>query len=133
MDFKSCEVLIVDAEGQDAAVLRSMITHCRAREHLGFSEWPSVIQFETMGHCDKREGAGAEWGVISYLQQVGYVVVAYSNYNTYLAHNMALVQIRAVQNWAGPVTCKSCWDSTYPYVFGANGVHCERCAGIVVD
>ena len=90
LNFKSCEVLIVDAEGQDAAVLRSMLEHCRARQRSGSDEWPSVIQFKTMGHCDKREGVGAEKGVISDMVQEGYVLICYSNYNSYLAHGTAL-------------------------------------------
>ena len=54
--FGGCELLIIDTEGHEAAVLRSMIEHCKKNACCGISVWPKVIQFETMSHCDKIEG-----------------------------------------------------------------------------
>ena len=42
---KGCEVLVIDAEGADCAILRSMVGCCRARR----CPWPRVIRFETRG------------------------------------------------------------------------------------
>ena len=53
LKFNACE-LLVDAEGRDTTVLRSLITHCREMQQIGISEWPNVIQFETMGNCVKK-------------------------------------------------------------------------------
>ena len=66
--------LIVDAEGHDTAVLCSMLAHCKERLRNGLYELPNVIQFETMGHCNKKEGFGAEWGIITALEAEDYVL-----------------------------------------------------------
>ena len=63
-NFSSCEVLLIDAEGYDAKILRSVVKHCRS--HPG--SWPDLIQFESMGHADSIEGKGAEWGAIELLK-----------------------------------------------------------------
>ena len=51
-----CEVLAVDAEGYDTKILRSLIAYCRKHPE----QWPELIPFETMGHCDRHEEACAE-------------------------------------------------------------------------
>ena len=64
-NFIGCEVLVIDTEGSDAEILRSMIEYCQRTP----SAWPDLIQFETMGHCDKKEGRGAGRGVIETLEK----------------------------------------------------------------
>ena len=63
-DFCGCELLLIDAEGHDVEILRSMIKHCREREAQNECAWPDLIVFETMGHCDRHEGSGAEGAMI---------------------------------------------------------------------
>ena len=114
LNFSSCEVLILDAEGFDVRILRSMISHCKNHEEYS---WPYVIQLETQGHCDKLEGTNAEWGLIEALTEHGYILVCYSHYNTYLALESQLLNNRHVKEWAGQLRCARCWKRhCYPYV-----------------
>lgn len=111
LNFLGCELLIIDAEGCDAAILRSLVAHCREEESYGRNAWPYVIQFETMGHCDRIEGANAEWDAITELQRSGYTLAAYSHYNSQLVHSEAL-KIPRIDEWA----CKlQCWAATASY------------------
>lgn len=48
--FRGVDVLLVDAEGHDVEIIRSMIAHCQEAEEA--DSWPKVIQIETMGHVD---------------------------------------------------------------------------------
>ena len=77
-----CEVLVVDAEGHDCSILRSMIAACR----WGGVPWPYAIRFETRGHADSREGAGAEDGMVRRLQWHSYLLLAV-NGDTTLVHS----------------------------------------------
>ena len=85
-NFIGCEVLVIDTEGSDAAILRSMIEYCQRTP----SAWPDLIQFETMGHCDEKEGWGTEWGVIEMLQKKGYMLVNTGRHNSHLVLGSAL-------------------------------------------
>mmetsp|Transcript_51105 Transcript_51105/g.160353 ORF Transcript_51105/g.160353 Transcript_51105/m.160353 type:complete len:286 (-) Transcript_51105:19-876(-) len=58
LDFCGCELFIVDAEGHDTQILRSMIQHCSEEEMYGRCAWPDVVVFESAGLCDSKEGAG---------------------------------------------------------------------------
>lgn len=70
--FCGCDVLIVDAEGHDASILRSMLSHCKDRP----DELPHVIQFESRGLCDICEDKkDVELHVTKLLQQAGYLVI----------------------------------------------------------
>ena len=51
LDFSGCELLVIDAEGDDTKILRSMISHCWETG----KGWPDMIAFETQGHCDNKE------------------------------------------------------------------------------
>ena len=132
LNFNGCELLIIDAEGHDTAVLRSLITHCKERKQMGISEWPNVIQFETMGNCDKKEGYNVEWKVINTLEKEDYVLVHYSNYNSHLAYRAAQYHNPFVKDWAETFCCKRCNSyHKYPYVTNcAITVHCETCSRI---
>merc|ERR1712048_1150337 len=85
-NFAGCELLVIDTEGYDTKILRSMIAHCR--EHT--NDWPDVIQFETMGHCDRHEGLGSEKQIIRLLEDEGYTLVAMSDLNSHLVRKAAL-------------------------------------------
>ena len=76
-NFRSCEILLVDAEGYDTQILRSVVAHCRQNPN----SWPGLIQFETMGHCDELEGYGAEWAVVETLESEGYQLVHFSHHS----------------------------------------------------
>ena len=82
--FKGCEVLCIDTEGYDVKILRSLISHCSKNT----DEWPYLIQFETMGHCDRLENRQAEWGVIEELCKYGYKLVHQSSLNSHLVRKM---------------------------------------------
>ena len=82
--FKGCEVLCIDTEGYDAKILRSLISRCS--ENTG--DWPYLIQFETMGHCDRLENRQAEWEVIEELCKYGYKLVHQSSLNSHLVRKM---------------------------------------------
>merc|ERR1712061_81789 len=70
-NFVGCEVLLIDTEGNDTAILRSMMAHCRKNPKA----WPDVIQFESMGLCDNLEGDGAEFEIMWALEREGYTIV----------------------------------------------------------
>jgi len=124
-NFGGCEVLIVDTEGFDVRILKSMIAHCSKREDC----WPHVIQFETMGHSDKIDGNGSEWGIISQLSAAGYILVYYSKYNTYLAHWEALWYKSRVKSWARTLVCSWCRKQEhFPYLTVDRKVYCQACA-----
>ena len=132
LNFRGCELLIIDAEGCDAAIVRSLMAHCRDEEWRGRDAWPYVIQFETMGHCDRIEGANAEWGVITELENSGYTLIAHSHYNSQLVRTDALKKIRRVRDWASTLQCWGCNErGCFPYVMAPNrrglSVHCRRC------
>ena len=110
-------MLIIDAEGHDAAILRSMVAHGRAEERQGRNAWPYVVQFETMGHCDKLANKSAEWEAIGLLEMAGYTLVAYSHYNSQLVHREAW-RIPRIKKWASAMRCDYCHKRrAYPYIF----------------
>ena len=125
LNFVGCEVLMIDAEGHDAQILRSVIRHCKKTPRA----WPRLIQFETQGHCDTLEGCGTEWGVIRSLQEEGYLFVAYSKYDTHLAHRKTLRQDPRLRRWVHSWCCNHCRKyRRFPYVVGTNWeVFCRSC------
>ena len=52
--FCGTEVLLLDAESKDYQNKRSVLNHKnkQGNEH----HWPDIMQFESMGHCDKVDG-----------------------------------------------------------------------------
>ena len=124
-NFKGCELLLVDTEGFDCQILRSVIAHCNKFP----AEWPQVIQFETMGHCDKLEERGTEWKTIEALEVQGYTLLSYSNYNTVLVHTKSWKQEARLNAWLGGFSCEDCkrqW--AFPYVSNGNEVLCKWCS-----
>ena len=74
---RGCEVLVIDAEGADCAILRSMVSCFRTHRY----PWPRVIRFETRGVASAEaglrgcSGCEEEEDVIRKLQQEGYLLV----------------------------------------------------------
>ena len=116
LNFVGCEVLMIDAEGHDAQILRSVIQHCRRNPRA----WPGLSQFETQGHCDTLEGHGTEWRVIHSLQEEGYLLVGYSYHDSLLAHREALRQDPRLRRWVMEY-------QRFPYLGAESGVFCRRC------
>ena len=117
LNFVGCEVLLIDAEGHDAQILRSVIRHCKKRTNA----WPKLIQFETQGHCDDLEGRGTEWKIIRSLQKEGYLLVAYSNYDTYLVQKQRIGSDARLRSWLLTWMCKVCKKKRkFPYIVRKN-------------
>eukprot|EP00931_Biecheleriopsis_adriatica_P043712 TRINITY_DN24978_c0_g1_i2.p1 TRINITY_DN24978_c0_g1~~TRINITY_DN24978_c0_g1_i2.p1 ORF type:complete len:347 (-),score=55.70 TRINITY_DN24978_c0_g1_i2:61-1071(-) len=124
LKFCGCQVLLVDAEGHDASILRSMLEHCRGRPH----ELPELIQFETRGHCDSCEGGNSEWEIIESLEAAGYVLVAYSYNDTHLVYGPALQREPRLRAWSESWVCDTCGgQGCMPYAWGRDGTWCKRC------
>ena len=137
--FCGCEVLLVDAEGCDTQILRSMVAHCEAKDFLGSNAWPEVIQFETMGHCDQREGVGAEANMVTQLKKCGYLLVYWNYYNMILVRRQILKRqvdrqrSQHLQKWIRTLRCKQCRRSGQqgqpglPYTTHAGNIFCWQC------
>ena len=103
--FSGVEVLVIDAEGFDCQILRSMLDYCSQPGRR--DSWPSVIQFETMGHSDKIDGSGAEQAILHSLTHAGYLLAA-SGKDTQLVHEDAISRERTVARWVATFWCKRC-------------------------
>ena len=78
-----------------------------------------MIQFETMGHCDRLEGGNAEWKTITELEHAGYTPVAYSHYNRQLVRIEAL-KFPHIDKWVDNLQCWGCNKrKLYPYIFAS--------------
>jgi len=127
LNFAGCEVLMIDAEGCDTRILASVVEHCQA--HPG--EWPQLIQFETMGHCDKVGGGDTEWNTIKTLEEAGYTLIGHSGRDSHLAWGEALRREPRLSAWAGRWKCSRCggrWQ--FPYVATLRGVACGECSHV---
>ena len=131
LNFTGCEVVIIDAEGYDTKILQSLLRYCR--EHQG--AWPELIQFETMGHCDRLEFLGAEKEVLDDFKQEGYQVVGISDHNSHLVLSSALYKGARLQKWVDSWHCWLCqrrWE--LPYIGARDGmIYCRECFNHAVD
>ena len=103
---RGCQVLLVDAEGSDCAILRSMMKTCNGGE----TPWPWVIHFETAGHCDIKELGEVEEQTVKDLQEKGYLLV-HAYRNSTLLHGPSLHAEHRLASWADwhfTLTCDSC-------------------------
>ena len=125
-NFRGCELLVIDTEGHDCRILRSVIEHCK----LSPAEWPQLIQFETMGHCDELEGDDTEWNTIKALIGEGYTLLYYSHHNTIHVHTESSAREARLQAWLGSFWCSDCErQRAFPY-YSSNGKDlCQRCSG----
>jgi hypothetical protein len=123
-NFEGCEVLLIDTEGNDCAILRSMLHHCRRNPRA----WPHVIQFESMGLCDNIEGEGAEHRMVRRLQNEGYQLVNWSYWNSHLVHRRALRVIPRLRHWVHSWYCTSCLvRDDLPFYSNHHGIFCRAC------
>jgi len=131
LNFSGCELLIVDTEGFDVRILRSMIAYCSQCATDGTSDfWPYVIQFETQGHADILDGTNSEWAIISELEAYGYVLLYCSNFDTYLARQNQLRYNEHILKWAQSLICARCGArEKFPYVLAKHDrqVYCRNC------
>lgn len=127
LNFKGCEVLVVDTEGHDTAILRSLIQHCQQHE----DEWPNFIQFESMGLCDDQEGKGAEKKMVRELERHGYIAVMISDWNTYVVHESAM-SCPKIKKWVGSWYCDVCrkYGAPMPFTSDKKQNYCALCSNI---
>ena len=126
LNFHGVEVLAIDAEGHDCEILQSMIAHCRRNP----AEWPSVIQFETMGHNDNI-GTCSESDMMRTLEEYGYRI-AWIGQDTVMVHSDSLGPHRHLQPWLPSMNCNHCgvWGSAgFPFEYSPDlsGSLCGIC------
>lgn len=118
-----CEVLIIDAEGADCAVLRSVIDACR---YQGVP-WPRAIRFETREIADYKEWGSVEEQTVQELQKEGYLLLDVGGDAT-LVYAPAMEQSASLAQWADKwftLCCYSCrWNAfpsspSFAYVVGS--------------
>ena len=107
-----CEVLIIDAEGADCAILRSMLACCQTQQ----SPWPRAVRFETWGWEDGKERLSEsseykeEEEMIQILQQEDYLLVEQYRDAT-LLHGPTVRTSKTLTAWADhhfTLTCYMC-------------------------
>lgn len=129
-NFVGCEVVLIDAEGCDTKILRSLLAF--GREHP--EHFPNLIQVETMGHCDRQEGLGSEKAVLDSFQQEGYSLVSLSDHNSYLVLDAALSIERPLQKWVYKWYCYICYGQwQMPYISNKKGIFCEQCHDQLIE
>ena len=122
--FSGCQVLLLDTEGYDVRILRSMLKHCQAFP----TELPELIQFETRGHCDYFEGANSEENIIVSLEAVGYKLVAKSESDTLVVHGTALEGSIKLDDWCQSWVCDTCHkQDDMPYYWQGSRCWCKQC------
>lgn len=123
-NFVGCEVVLVDAEGCDTKILRSLISFCKENP----DHWPDLIQFETMGHCDRQEGIGSEKALLETLENLGYTSVAISDHNSHVMNSAALEREKRLERWVYKWYCYICYEQwVLPYVSNKLGIFCQGC------
>lgn len=90
-EFKidSVDILQIDTEGDDCLIIDGLIEAVNSE----LTSWPGIISFETLGHADKKYGAGIEAATIAKLQTYKYYVVAHSQ-QTSLVHHSVISPLR---------------------------------------
>ena len=129
LNFCGCELLIVDTEGHDTSVLRSMIQHCAAQEVMGLKQaWPRLIEFESQGWGNWKENSDAEWNIVRQLENYGYVLICYSNWSTSMVLAEVLYQDNRVKRWTNLYKCDTCHrNGVFPYYSDDIGTRCYMC------
>jgi hypothetical protein len=129
LNFKGVELLIIDAEGYDTMILRSVIDHCRTQEADGSWEWPDVIVYETLGHCDRKVGMGTEAACMEMLREWRYSVLTLGGPNVTLVNNSAFRYHEPLRAWIAKLHCKDCaYTDFWPFTMGTDGeMRCSWC------
>lgn len=120
LGFKGCEVLIIDTEGFDVEILRSLAAYCADR----LEELPWVIQFESNGLCNARAGYNCEWYIIPEFEKLGYTLLARGR-DTYLVLKTA--ESASLNAWLDEWACVGCGCRESPYTLTPDPL-CESCA-----
>merc|ERR1712087_535947 len=103
-----CELLLIDAEGHDTRILRSMIAHCQEQEKRGRDAWPHVMVFESAGICDASEGFASEDWTVKQLEECGYFVFVKTWMNTDMIRREAVEKSEKLRKWLDEVHCSQC-------------------------
>ena len=130
LKFKGAQLLIVDAEGYDTAILRSVIDYCFEQQGKGSWEWPDVICYEAQGHCDKKDGVRAEAAILESLQEVGYSALLLGGGTATLVHYLAYRWRQWLRNWvANHMHCTDCGRiDCWPFTMERGGkLYCAWC------
>ena len=123
LNFVGCEVLMIDAEGHDTRILKSLLRHCEEDARA----WPQVIQFETMGHCNQLKDHPCEREMIRLLKAAGYLLVGYSHKDSYLVSS-ARASVSRLKSWLRRWQCYGCYKrKRYPYIITWRGTFCQSC------
>ena len=121
---------MIDAEGHDAQILRSMIEHCFEEEDAGRNAWPDVIVFEMAGHCDYKEGVEVEAPVVKRLAECGYEQFGEDFMNVFLVKVSELDKSERLQTWLKASGCQTCqaWElSAWPIRYESGQQYCRTC------
>mgnify|MGYP002803597146 FL=1 len=122
--FVGCEVLLIDAEGFDVEILRSLAEYCADR----VEELPWVIQFESNGLCNARAGYDCEREIVTEFEKLGYLLLGRGR-DTYMVLKSAWST--SLQEWLSSWTCVECdAKNSYPYALMPE-VLCQSCADCV--
>jgi hypothetical protein len=129
LNFKGVELLIIDAEGHDTMILRSVIDHCRTQEANASWEWPDVIVCETLGHCDRKVGTGAEAACMESLRECRYSMLTSGGPNVTLVNNSAFRYHKPLRDWIAKLHCNDCaYTDQWPFTMGKGGkLRCSWC------
>ena len=116
-----CDILIVDAEGADCAIVNGMITMCQK----GFSNWPTLLRYETRAENYDLYGRPAEGGanpeeenMIVTLQKEGYLVLEVGGDATLIYGPNLTPSDRCLGEWANyhySLTCCVCNKRVAPW------------------
>jgi hypothetical protein len=129
MNFKGVELLIIDAEGYDTMILNSVIDHCFSQEANSSWEWPDVIVYETLGHCDSKLGTGTEAACMEKLRECRYSVLTSGGPNVTLVNNLAFRHHKPLRAWIEKLHCKDCdYTDFWPFTMREGGeLRCSWC------
>ena len=132
--FCGAEVLLIDAEGHDCQILKSMLDHCgrQGNEH----HWPDIIQFESMGHCDKIDGEGAESNVVRALRRDDKYALVARGKDTQMVRVAALHSEQRIQQWVETLQCDHCrvrGENGFPFRIksGTKPTSCSTCGDVL--
>ena len=134
LNCSGTELLVIDAEGHDCQILRSMIDYCTNKAD---SAWPTIIHFETQGICDVVDGSGSEDRVISALESLGYLLFYRANDTTMVRKN-AITCGSALAQWIDSHRCYYCKDKGLKCLPWSNAskeheYQCKACTDIAAE
>ena len=108
-----CELMLIDAEGADCEILRSMVENCKSRRP---PQWPRVILFESRGFGNTPGRPDEDERTVFQLMNHGYHLV-HSGGDTLLLHSQAMTDDPRFCRWADKhftLTCEGCHWKTWP-------------------